>query len=261
MMTRSVSLITGASSGIGLQLSRQLAARGGIVVLSSRDATRLQTAVAQLRREFPRTDFEVCSEDLSATGAAQRLSAWMRARELSPDLLINNAGLGVFGEFASSDPQDIAEMLNVNIVALTDLSRAFLPAMLERKSGAIMHVGSIAGFCPGPMMSVYYASKAYVSSFSLALREECAGTGIKVSCLCPGPVRTRFQTRAGLSASKLARSTLMEADVVAREGLRGLERNQALIVPGRGNKLFALGARHAPPTLVAALVKGIQKRK
>ena len=197
-----VALITGASGGIGEDLARLIAAGGRDVVLLARSAAKLQALADELTRSH-RVSSTVVAMDLSAPGAADEVARTLAERRISIDMLVNNAGFGTLGEFAREDPVEQSRMLQVNVVALTMLTRFLLPGMLERRRGRILNVASTAAFQPGPVMAVYYASKAYVLSLSLALTEETAGTGVTVTCLCPGPTRTGFQERAQMGKSRL----------------------------------------------------------
>ncbi|GAA5440743.1 hypothetical protein Dcae01_02263 [Deinococcus caeni] len=191
-MRTSTALITGASSGIGESLARQLAAHGAHLILVARTEDRLHALAAELGARY-RVQVHVLPADLNRPGAAAELHAAVQARGLNVDILVNNAGLGGYGEFSAQPPAEIDRMIAVNIGALTGLTRAFLPDMLARGRGRVLNVASTAAFQPGPLMAVYYATKAYVLSFSEAVAEEVAGSGVFVTALCPGPVQTGFQ--------------------------------------------------------------------
>src|SRR6266542_4458887 len=189
-------LITGANSGMGLELARQAAADGHNLILVAQDRPRLEAAADELRRSVT---VHTIAEDLSQPGAAQRVCDQVRALGAEVDCLINDAGFGDYGSFASCDLAKQERMIAVNITALTALTRLFLPAMLERGRGHILNLASVTGFLPGPLMSVYFASKHYVLALSEALIEELRGSGVKVTALCPPPVRTSFSHAAGIT--------------------------------------------------------------
>jgi short-subunit dehydrogenase len=177
------------------------------------------------------------------------------------DVLVNNAGFGLAGPFHQSSPADLTGMVGVNITALTELSRAFLPGMIERRRGGILNVASVAAFQPGPFMAVYYASKAYVLSFSEALWGECRGTGVTVTALCPGPVETGFAERAAMLNTRLFESRLMPkmpSTRVAELGVAGLLRGQRVIIPGVASNLIANGSRLTPRRLALLLTRYLQ---
>jgi hypothetical protein len=248
-----VALITGASGGIGEDLARLVAAGGRDVILLARSAPKLQTLADELSRAH-QISATVLSVDLSAPGAADEVARTLAERRLAIDVLINNAGFGTHGDFAREDPAEQSRMLQVNVVALTMLTRLLLPAMIERRRGRVLNVASTAAFQPGPLMAVYYASKAYVLSLSLALSEETAGTGVTVTCLCPGPTRTGFQDRAQMGKSRLFSVTsLMSSADVARAGYDAMMNGRALIVPGVANRIGAQSMRFVPRRIAAKI--------
>jgi short-subunit dehydrogenase len=248
-----IALITGASGGIGEDLARLIAAGGRNVVLLARSAPKLEALANELAQSHG-VSATVLAMDLSAPGAADEIARTLAERHLAVDMLINNAGFGTHGEFARENPDEQSRMLQVNVVALTMLTRFLLPAMIERRRGRILNVASTAAFQPGPVMAVYYASKAYVLSLSLALSEETAGTGVTVTCLCPGPTRTGFQERAQMSESRLfdATSVMSSADV-ARAGYDAMMNGRGLVVPGLANKIGAQSVRFVPRRVAAKI--------
>jgi short-subunit dehydrogenase len=185
----------------------------------------------------------------------------VRARNLSIDYLVNNAGFGTHGPFAETDVKAQLAMLQVNVVALTQLTRLFLPAMLARKYGRIMNVASVAAFLPGPLMAVYYASKAYVLSFSEALDNELSGSGVHVTAVCPGPTATEFQKRAGIDNSPLFKINAMTSAAVAKAGYRAMMRGRRSVVVGGGNKFMAFSTRFAPRRLTAAVSRKLNENR
>ena len=237
---RPVALVTGASAGLGVEFARQLSSRGHRLVLAARRKERLEELAAELRNA------RAVAIDLSASGAAQRLIGELDASGDQIDVLINNAGFGLRGYFAEQDPARLRQMIDLNCGALTELCRAVLPQMIERRSGAILNVASTAAFQPGPGMAVYYATKAFVLSLSEALHEEAKPHGVKVTALCPGPTRTEFGDVAGFPASAALTRVSMDAEPVVRKGLEALEKNRAVIVTGGLNSAIAFSNRIAP---------------
>ncbi|WP_424952711.1 SDR family NAD(P)-dependent oxidoreductase [Deinococcus sp.] len=262
---RRTALITGASGGIGESFARQLAARKIGVILVARTASKLEALAADLTARHG-VQATVIAQDLTQPGAAQQIEAEVSRLGLTVDFLVNNAGFASYGEFHLLPLRHELEMIQVNIAALTDLTHRFLPGMVERRRGRVLNVASTAAFMPGPLMAVYYASKAYVLSFSEALNEEVRPFGVHVTALCPGPVQTGFQDRAQMAESKLIAgnnpllSPMMSAEQVAREGLEAMFAGQAVKVVGRINKLQTLTPRFLPRSLVPRMVKQTQAR-
>ena len=248
-----VALVTGASGGIGEDLARLIAAGGRDVVLLARSAPKLQTLADELTLAY-KVSATVLAMDLSIPGAADEIARTLAERRIVIDMLINNAGFGTHGAFARENSVEQSRMLQVNVVALTMLTRLLLPGMIERRRGRILNVASTAAFQPGPVMAVYYASKAYVMSLSLALTEETVDTGVTVTCLCPGPTRTGFQERAQLGKSRLFGVTnVMSSADVARAGYDALLAGRALVVPGMANKIGAQSVRFVPRRVAAKI--------
>ena len=241
-------LVTGASGGIGLELATLLARDEHDLVLVARSAEKLAAAAADLSARFG-VAVQTIVQDLAAPAAARDIFATVGAC----DVLVNNAGFATSGPFAQTDLNEELGELQVNIVALTELTKRFLPGMLERKSGRILNVASTAAFQPGPLMAVYYASKAYVLSFSEAIAEELRGTGVTMTCLCPGATQTGFQSRAGLENARLFKIGVADAASVARAGYDGMMRGKPLVIPGLKNKVIAASVRFAPRALVTKL--------
>jgi uncharacterized protein len=254
--SRQSALVTGATSGIGLAFAEELSRRGFDLLLVSRSEDELSELARRLAREHGvRADHVAL--DLSAPDSADRLTAAMGARRI--DLLVNNAGFAQYGPFVETDAEVEMRMLNLNIVTLTRLTKLLLPAMVARGSGRILNVASTAGFMPGPLMAVYYASKAYVLSFSEALAEEVRGSGCSVTVLCPGPTRTGFQERARMEESKLVKGRrLLDATEVARRGIEAALAGETVVVPGVANRLQSLVPRIMPRSLLARLVRSAQ---
>ena len=247
-------LITGASAGIGREFARQLASRAGSLVLVARRGERLEQLRDELIKRVPNLHVHIRAADLSRDDQLNELCDWLAREEIDIDFLINNAGLGDLGPFATSDPDRIDQMLRVNIIALTALTRELLPAMIGRKQGAILNVGSSAGFLPIAGFAVYAATKAYVTSFSEAIRGELHGTGVTVSTLCPGPVHTEFdQVARRPSDAPRAHSpeiAHVTAEQVVREALAAIEADRALIIPGLVMKLGMFFVRLTPLSIL-----------
>lgn len=235
-----VALITGASAGLGEEFARQLSKRGHRLVLAARRKDRLEALAAELGNA------RAVGIDLARPGAADRLVADVEAAGETIELLVNNAGFGLLGRFDKADPKRLRQMVDLNCGALTDLCRAALPGMVERRSGAILNVASTAAFQPGPGMAVYFATKAYVLSLTEALHEEAGRFGIKVSALCPGPTRTEFGEVAGFKGDGRFDRWSMDSGEVVSLGLDGLEKNRAVVITGALNKAGALSARFLP---------------
>ena len=262
--SRPTALITGASGGIGEEMARLLAARGLNLLLIARSEDKLRALAAELSAAHG-VQTQIMALDLSDPGAAAEIVRECQYRQLEVDMLINNAGFASYGEFAQSDLGEQLDMLQVNVTALTELTRRFLPGMLARQRGRIMNVASVAAFMPGPLMAVYYASKAYVLSFSEAINEEVRGTGVYVTALCPGPVETGFQARAGLGVSEVmsgpARLSRLSAHEVARQGVDAMLRGDTVHVAGAVNKLQAFIPRLLPRSIMPGIIGRVQRRK
>ena len=249
---KKVALITGASAGLGVEFARQLSKRGHSLVLAARRKDRLESLAKELGNA------RAVGIDLSGQNAAAELTAEIARSGEEVDLLVNNAGFGLIGRFAKADAKRLREMIDLNVGALTDLCRAVAPGMIERGSGGILNVASTAAFQPGPKMAVYFATKAYVLSFTEALHEELKPHGIHVTCLCPGPTRTEFGEVAGFHGSGMFDRVAMEAPEVVEVGLHGLDKNHAVVVPGLINKTVAASTRLAPHPWVRKIAGAIK---
>ena len=245
-------MITGASAGLGAEFARQCAARGEALVLVARRRDRLEALAAEIGG-----DPHILVADLAKAGAAASLIAEIEAEGLSVGTLINNAGFGLGGRFAERPLGKFSEMIELNVRALTELCHLVLPAMRERGTGGILNVASTAAFQPGPNMAVYYASKAYVLSFTEALHHELKGSGINVSALCPGPTHSEFSDVADSHSPTLERMKMPAAPVVAA-GLDGLDRNKAVVVPGMKNKIGAQMSRFLPRSTMRNIIGRIK---
>ncbi|MFO0796894.1 MAG: SDR family oxidoreductase [Gemmataceae bacterium] len=254
-MTRPLALVTGASAGIGKEIARVLAADHDLV-LSARRADEL----AALAAELAGTGCTVVPADLADPAAPRLIFDALAGRPL--DVLVNNAGFGDFGYFAAADLGKQLRMVQVNCTALTELTHRFLPGMIARKTGRVLNVGSVAGFQPGPLMAVYYATKAYVNSLSQALSNELAGTGVTVTCLCPGPTRTEFAAAAGRREGKsFSVAQRLTARDVAEVGVAAMKRGTPVVVPGMGNKLLIAAERLLPRGAVVRAVRWMQQKR
>ncbi|MGA9118584.1 MAG: SDR family oxidoreductase [Bacteroidota bacterium] len=256
-----VALITGASSGIGKALADVFASEGYQLIL----VARTESALVQISRSVESTygrHAEVIVKDLSERAAAETIFRIVQEQGISLDVLVNNAGLGDYGPFHRTDWDKTQKMLDVNITALTHLTRLFLPGMILRHRGHILNIASTAGFMPGPLMSVYYASKAYVLHFSEAVADELRGTGVGVTAFCPGPVKTSFQAAASKGEISPARGrTLATADEVARDAFNAMTAQDVVHVQGFLNYCFSLFPRFVPRSLVRRITHSVQERR
>lgn len=246
-------LITGASAGLGAEFARQLGPRAKALVLVARRRERLEALAAELRARHPALAVHVRAMDLEKHKVVSQLCASLEEDGIVPDFLINNAGLGDHGDFATSDFGRVNEMVQVNVVSLTLLTRKLLPSMIAARRGAILNVSSSASFLPIPDMAVYAATKAYVTSFSEALRSELRGHGITVSALCPGPVHTEFDqvaSRPHARRQPAPELAYVPATDVVRDALDGIERARAIVIPGAVMKLAMTIARLTPMPLL-----------
>jgi hypothetical protein len=247
-------LITGASSGIGLDLARLFAADKYDLLLVARNADKLGEVANELSAEHSIRATAV-PIDLSDPAAPEELFRVIDEQRIAVDVLVNNAGFGTHGPFATSDVEQQVRMIEVNVTSLTHLTRLFLPQMLARKCGRILNVASTAGFQPGPLMAVYYATKAYVISFSEAIAAELDGSGVTVTCLCPGPTSTDFHHRAKITETPLFKANTMASADVARIGHRAMNKGKRLVVAGFKNKILTALVPFGPRRLVTAVTK------
>lgn len=251
-------LITGASSGIGLELAREFARHQHDLILVARSQEELEKLAGELQTQHGIT-CRVIRADLTIPAAPRAIADEVAARNLTVDYLVNNAGYGNRGLFHET-PYDIdLNMVQINVGALTALSKLFLPGMVKRRHGGILNIASTAAFLPGPLMAVYYATKAYVRSFSEALANEAKPYGVTVTALCPGPTTTGFGTRAGAEGTRLFSNT-MSAETVARQGYRAFMRGQRIFVPGWRNKVSTTIIGVLPRALTAKLARWVQER-
>ncbi len=249
-------LITGASGGIGAEIARSFARRGYDLLLSARSVPALEALAAELSAAHP-IKTRVLPADLGRPGAAEALADSLKDETV--DVLVNNAGFATFGTFAAGEEVRMREEIDLNVGSLSILTRRLLPGMLSRKRGRILNVASTAAFFPGPFMAVYYATKAYVLSLSVALKEECRGTGVTVTCLCPGPTNTGFVAAAKMESSPLFQlSPLQTAAAVAEAGVHGCLAGRAIIFPSWYNRLQTVLGHWVPRSLQARIVRRVQ---
>jgi short-subunit dehydrogenase len=258
---RPVALITGASGGIGLELARLCARGGHDLILVARNQGKLEEIAKYLSGMY-QTRVELIAADLDDAEAPAAIVDAAARRGMVVDVLINNAGFGAWGLFGRADLERQLTMIQVNVLALTHLTRLLLPGMITRRKGRILNVASTAAFAPGPLMAVYYATKAYVLSFSEAISNELRGTGITVTALCPGPTRTGFAETAGLVGSNLFNgSNVMGVESVAEAGYRGMMRGRAVVIPGLANKVIVQSLRIAPRWAVRMVTRWFQEAR
>jgi hypothetical protein len=261
MSNQQTALITGASGGIGNELAKLFARDHFNLVLVARNGEKLAQFADELQRQFGITA-KTIAIDLAATSAPQSVFDQLKKEAIMVDILVNNAGYGNFGEFATMPLEDAVGQINLNITALTALTRLFVPAMVERRSGRIMNVASTAGFQPGPLMAVYYATKAYVISFTEALANELKRSGVTVTCFCPGATETGFAARAGNDKTRLFQKFgPMNVKTVAAQGYRGLMKGKTLVIAGTKNWLIAESVRFAPRKAVTAISRWITEEQ
>jgi short-subunit dehydrogenase len=258
-VTNRVTLITGASAGIGTELARVFAAKGPRVALTARRADRLTTLAEEITASGGAAPIVIAC-DLEQPDAGDKIAAALAAEGVEVEYLVNNAGFGLFGHAVKLDRAEQLGIVAVNIRALTDLSLRFSDSLIRHRGG-ILNVASIAGFLPGPGMAVYYASKAYVLSFTEALRRELAPHGVRVTALCPGPVPTEFQARAGIQPGFDSMVLNVSSSNVAQAGYRGLMANKRAVLPGFGIKTVPYLLRLFPRSFILAAVGRLQLRK
>jgi uncharacterized protein len=256
---RPITLITGASAGIGAELARMFAQRGHEVMLVARREQEL-VALADEIEKFGKSRPIVLALDLTQSDASARIAEALTANTAETEFVVNNAGFGLVGPAAELDRARQLAMIDLNVRAVTDLSLAFMDSLIRRRGG-LMNVASLAGFMPGPGMAVYYASKAYVLSFTEALHRELAPQGVRVTALCPGPVPTEFQARAGISDDHFPHFLARSANRVAQEGYQGLMRGRRVVIPGSTTKIAAFLPRFLPRALMLAVTEAHQKRR
>ena len=248
-------LVTGASSGIGYELAKLFAKDGKNIVVVARSKDKLEELKRDLEKEHE-TKVRVLVKDLSDPKAPQEIFSELQKEGINVDVLVNNAGFPVYGKFAETDLQEELRMIQVNITALTCFTKLFTKKMVENKSGWILNIGSIASFSPGPLQAIYCASKAYVLSFSEAIANELQGTGVSVTCLCPGATDTRFYERGNVWNAKYAKTMKrMNAARVAKVGYLAMKKGRVMVVPGLTNSLLISSFRLLPRKLATRIVR------
>lgn len=250
-------LITGASSGIGLELARIAARENSNIVLVARDEKNLKEVATELKKL--KVNVEYLSIDLSKSGASKKVFEFCENKKIFVSALINNASFGDYGNFAESDIKRQLSMIDLNVKTVTELTHLFLPAMIKNKSGKILNLGSVAAFLPGPLMSVYFATKNFVLSFSRALSEELRGTGVTVTCLCPGATNTGFGKAAHVSETHSTAHPKTTARDVAEYGWYQMQSGEPVAIYGFENKFSIFMAKFVPRNLLPRIVKRIQK--
>ena len=259
-MTERVTLITGASSGIGAELARVFAANGHRLALTARRADRLEAIARELAGACGQARPLVIPCDLQTPEACDKIEDALAAAGVEVEYLVNDAGYGLFGRAVELDRSEQLGIIDVNIRALADLTLRFAPSLIKNRGG-VLNVGSVAGFLPGPGMAMYYASKAFVISFTEAMRQELKPHGVRVTVLCPGPVPTEFQVRAGFEPGYDSAILNVSPADVAKQGYRGLMANRRAVLPGLGIKMVPSLLRLFPRSFILAAVGGFQLRK
>ena len=247
-------LVTGASSGIGLEISKVFARNGSNLVIVARREEKLNEIAEELNAKYG-IEVRVLAKDLSKPKSAAEIFNELKRDNHIIDVLVNNAGFGAIGNFYELDHEMQVDMVSLNSVALTSLTRLFLPGMIERNRGGILNVGSLAGFQPGPNATVYYATKAYVLSFTEALAEELKGTKVKVSCLAPGPVATEFGEISGIDKTVLFKFGTQSSSEVAQKGYDGFREGKIITIPSISSSLLPVLVRFSPRFLVRKVTK------
>jgi short-subunit dehydrogenase len=256
-----LALVTGASRGIGRAIALEIASRQRGVVLVARTSDRLETVASEIEARYS-VETHVLAVDLSDRAASERIASFLETNQLFVHTLVNNAGYGLFGEFSQLDLQEQLDMIQVNLMTLTELTHRLLPPMIERRTGVVLNVGSTAGFQPAPLMALYHATKAYVLYFTEALAEELRGTGVSATALCPGPVKTEFRTKMGVEEKiPWIRWVQVDVDKVARIALNAAERGTVVVVPGFLSGLGSLLAPRLPRALVRKTAHLIQRQR
>ena len=256
--TRNYTLITGASTGIGYELAKLFAKDRHNLILVARDEGKLETAKNELSKY--NVEVKILSLDLSKSEDIQGLFNYVEMNKLNVDILVNNAGIGTFGDFSEIEWVKEEALIDINIKVLTKLTKYFLPKIIECKYGGILNVASTAAFCSGPRMAAYYASKAYVLNLTEAIYEECKDSGIRISCLCPGPVKTTFQDKAGIKKSESAKKYLMDAEEVAKVSYKDFKKGKLIIIPGMKNKLLVIGNKLLPRRISRKIILKTNKK-
>jgi uncharacterized protein len=263
-----IAMITGGTSGIGFEFAKEVLRDKIGLVLIARDEKKLKEAKKSLEKMFQKPWIEIICTELSTSESAKNVMEKFEKikkkseKKLEIQYLINNAGFGDFGEFSKANPEKINEMIMLNVIFLTSLTRHILPIMEKQKHGRVLNVASSAGFVPGPLMATYYATKAFVLSLSEALSEEYRGSNITITALCPGPVKTGFQQAAEMDKSKIMKNApMMSPEEVVDQGYFGMKQGKRIVVPGFGIKLFVNAPRFLPRSTMSWIIKKMQERQ
>ena len=259
MKNKETALITGASGGIGYELAKEMAQKGHDLIVVARSEDKLR-AMAQAFKQQYGVQVDVIAKDLLQPSAPDEIFTELQDAGKTIDILVNNAGFASYGFFHELDRNKELNMMQLNMVTLTHLTHLFLSGMVQRGNGRILNVASTAAFQPGPLMAVYYATKAFVLSFSEAIANELDGTGVTVTALCPGPTESGFQSRAAMEESKLVQNGLMDAETVAKMGYSAMMAGKTIEIPGFSNKVGALMPRFFPRKMISKIVRNIQER-
>lgn len=250
---RSFVLITGATTGIGYELAKIYADDGYNLILVARNIERLEQVKNELNLIY-NVNIHILSVDLSMDNSCEEILSYINKKNLTVDVLINNAGVGSFGYFKDLDINKEINQININVKSLTELTRLFLPIMINNEMGSILNVASTAAFCAGPKMATYYASKAFVLNFTEAIYEEIKGSNVRISCLCPGTVKTGFLDKAGIKKKEIAKNNMMTAKEVAKIAYRDFNRGKLIIIPGFKNKLIVAINKIIPRSLSRKII-------
>lgn len=259
MKNKQTALISGASGGIGYELAKEMAQQGHDLVVVARSEAKLLAMAQEFNQKY-NVQVQVITKDLSQPSAPDEIFAECEDANITIDMLVNNAGFASYGLFHELDRGKEMNMMQLNMMALVHLTHLFLPSMVERGNGRILNIASTAAFQPGPLMAVYYATKAFVLSFSEAIANELDGTGVTVTALCPGPTQSGFQSRADMEASKLVQNGLMAAETVAKIGYEAMMKGKTVEIPGFSNKVGAALPRFVPRNMVTKIVRNMQEQ-
>ncbi|MFM2063898.1 MAG: hypothetical protein RLZZ507_3569 [Cyanobacteriota bacterium] len=252
-------LVTGSAQGIGYQLAYIFARHHYNLVLIDIDAENLAIISEEFRQKFG-VDVKILVKDLSVSTSPDEIFTELQQEGIKIDVLVNNAGIGTYGVFSETDLTQELKLLQINIVSLTHLTKLFVKDMISQGSGKILNVASVAAFQPGPLMAVYFASKAYVLSFSEAIANELEGTGVTVTALCPGPTASKFQKSAAMEESKISHvNRMMTTETVAKIGYDSLMANKTIAIPGIRNQILARSVRFAPRNIVTKIVRSMHE--
>ncbi len=258
-MSKKIALVTGGSTGIGLELAKQFAAHGHDLVLVARNADQLEAAAGKIEGKYG-VNVRTIPMDLANSDSPQELFDTLTGDSVHIDFLVNNAGFGLGGEFVDTDIERELDMIQVNVTSLVQLTKLFLPPMIKRKEGRVMNVASTAAFQAGPLHSIYYATKAFVLSFSEAIAEELRKTGVTVTALCPGPTESNFAERAGTNKSRLfTHAKVASAEEVARYGYAAMMKGVRVAIPGMQNKLMVQAERLVPRIVVTKIARRVSE--